>query len=199
MAPFDELQVLWQNQPTKTVPRIDPAQFAGEFRRYGRRQDIINTAKAILLTAVVVDAVVFGRHKPIILFAVCLMLFSGVLALIAEWRNQRAIAAFDFSAPSVEFVRSAITRLQQQRNPLHTREYGILFAAVLVGYNLIVLSSYGRSTMTERVVGHTIGLVLPGCIYVLARYIRARRWESECRPLVNRLTVLLETLEERIR
>jgi len=199
MAPFDELQVLWQSQPVKTPPRFDATAAASAFRRYGRRQDIINTAKVILLLAAVVDGIFFGRHRPVVLFAISLMLTCGFLALLAEWRNQRAIAAFDFSAPSVAFVRAAIARLQAQRNPLHSREYAAVFAAVFVGYNAIVISSYGKSTVTERVIGHAMGAILPVLIYVAGRAVRERRWEVECRPLVDRLTALLETLEERAR
>src|SRR4051794_10464028 len=121
MAPFDELQVLWQSQPVKTLPRFDAAAAAGAFRRYGRRQDIINSAKVILLVVAIAQATLFGRNRPVVLFAVSLMLLFGFMALLAEWRQQRAIAAFDFSAPSVAFVRAAIARLQAQRNPLHSR------------------------------------------------------------------------------
>ena len=199
MAPFDELQVLWQSQPVQTPPRFDAAAAANAFRRYGRRQDIINTAKVILLLGAIVDGIVFGRHRPVVLFAISLMLLCGFLALLMEWRNQRAIASFDFSAPSVAFVRAAIARLRAQRNPLHTREYALVFGAVFVGYNAIVISSYGKSTVGERVFGHAIGVTLPVMIYLVGRAVRARRWEVECRPLADRLIALLETLEERAR
>jgi hypothetical protein len=199
MAPFDELQALWQSQPVKTIPHFDAAAAAGAFRRYGRRQDVINTVKVILLLAAIVNAIFFGQHRPVVLFAVSLMLLCGFVALVAEWRNQRAIASFDFSAPSVAFVRGALDRLQAQRNALHTREYAAVFVAVFVGYNAIVISSYGRSTIAERVIGHAMGAILPVMIYVVGRAVRAHRWEAECRPLVDRLSALLETLEERAR
>jgi hypothetical protein len=199
MAPFDELQALWQSQPVQAPPRFDATAAAGAFRRYGRRQDIINTAKVILLMAAIVDSIFFGRHRTVVLFAVSLMLLCGFMALVAEWRQQRAIAAFDFSAPSVAFVRAAIARLQAQRNPLHTREYAAVFGAVFVGYNAIVISSYGKSSVIERVIGHALGVILPVTIYAVGRAMRARRWEAECRPLVDRLTALLGTLEEQAR
>ena len=199
MAPFDELQALWQSQPARGAQRFDAVAAGGAFRRYGRRQDAINIAKSIALTAVTVNSVVVLRHRPLFLFAVSMILFAAVLALITEWRNQRAIASFDFSAPSVAFVRGAIARLQAQRNPFHTREFAILFGAVFFGYNLMVIASYYKWTVPQRVLGHAVAVVLPATIYVLARWVRARRWESECRPLVERLTRLLETLEERAR
>ena len=199
MAPFDELQVLWQNQPEAGSAHFDAAAAAGAFRRYGRRQDTINIAKSIALIGVTVYSVESMRHRPLFLFAVTLILFSAVLALITEWRNQRAIASFDFSAPSVAFVRGAIARLQQQRNPFHTREFAILFGAVFIGYNVMVVASYGKWTVPQRAIGHAAAAFLPAMIYVFARGVRAKRWEAECRPLVERLTVLLETLEERAR
>ena len=197
MAPFEELQVLWQSQPTQPPARFDAAAAANAFRRYGRRQDIINTAKAALLVGVIVDAIVFGRNRPVVLFAVSLMIFSGILALITEWREQRAIASFDFSAPSVAFVRAAIARLRAQRNPLQTRTYALLFGAVFVGYNAIVISSYGKSTLGERAIGHALGVILPVMIYLVGKAVRSRRWDAECKPLMDRLCALLETLEER--
>jgi hypothetical protein len=199
MAPFEELQVLWQSQPEASARHFDAAAAAGAFRRYGRRQDAINIAKSIALVGVTVYSVTSMRHRPMFLFATTLILFSAVLALIAEWRNQRAIASFDFSAPSIAFARGAIARLQKQRNPFHTREFAILFGAVFVGYNVMVVASYGKWTVPQRAVGHAAAIFLPAMIYVFARWVRARRWETECRPLVERLTSLLETLEERAR
>ena len=198
MAPFDELQVLWQSQP-ETAARFDAVAAAGAFRKYGRRQDVINLVKSVALTGVTVYSVASMRHRPMFLFAISLILFSAVLALITEWRNQRAIASFDFSAPSVAFVRNAIARLQKQRNPFHTREFGILFGAVFLGYNLMVVASYGKWTVPQRALGHAAALFLPASIYIFARWVRAKRWEAECRPLVERLTGLLSTLEERPR
>jgi hypothetical protein len=195
MAPFDELQTLWQSQPARPA-QVDPAVLAGEFRRYGRRQDIVNTVKAALLAGVLVNVVVTMRHRPLVLFALLSILAAAVLALAAEWRNQRAIGALDLSAPSVDFVRAAIARLQRQRNPFHTREFAALFAVVCLGYNLMVLDHYERWTLLERVAGHVFSVLLPAAIYAVGRLVRASRWNSECRPLILRLKSLLETLEE---
>ena len=197
MAAFEELQTLWQNQDGHLAPRFDAVAAATAFRRYGRRQDIINTVRSVILAGAMVQVVFLSRHKPIFLFAFSLILFAGVLALITEWRNQRAIASFDFTAPSVAFVRATIARLKQQRDPFHTREFAILFGAIFVGYNLMVLNSYGTWSITHRILGHAIGTVFPIIVYRAGRMFRARRWESECRPLVDRLTILLVTLEER--
>src|SRR5689334_16370882 len=196
MAPFDELQTLWQSQESPAVSRFDAAAAANAFRRYGRRQDLINTVKSLLIAAAFAQtAVTYPRH-PMLSFIMFLMLSSGVLALVSEWRTQRAIAKFDFTAPSLAFVRGTLRRLRQQRNPLHTREFAICFGMVFLGYNAIVIASYGKSTMSERIIGHAIGFVLPAIIYLFGRAFRARRWEAECRPLVERLELLRATLEE---
>lgn len=199
MAPFDELQVLWQSQSTPLPPRFDAAAVTNEFRRYGRRQDIINIFKSILLAGALIQVLSVARHRPLFLFAFSVILFSGVLALIAEWRNQRAIASFDFTAPSIPFVRDTLARLHQQRNPLRTREFTILFGAIFIGYNLLVINSYSKWTVPQRILGHTIATVFPVIIYFFARQVRAHRWNKECAPLVERLTLLLDTLgEERV-
>jgi len=196
MAPFEELQTLWQSQNAPAMSRFDAAAAANAFRRYGRRQDLINTGKSVLLALAFVQAVVtYGRH-PLMTFVTALMVCAGVLALVTEWRTQRAIANFNFAAPSVAFVRSTLTKLQRQRNPLHTREFAILFAAVFLGLHAIVISSYPRTSVNQRILGHAIGFVMPVLIYLAGRALRRRRWESECRPLVDRLQTLLQTLEE---
>ena len=55
------------------------------------------------------------------------------LALIAEWRNQRAIARMNFAAPSMDFVRGAIARLYALRNPFNTREFRIALTGFWMG------------------------------------------------------------------
>jgi len=197
MAPFEELQYLWQSQTALTPPRADGAALAEAFRRYGRRQDIFNIVRVALLAAVFANAVVSTWRRPLVLFAVTLVVLCGALALIAQWRKQRAIARLEFSAASVEFVRDAIARLNAQRNPFHTREFVILFAAAIVGYQLIALAAWHKMTLPERWMAHAGALAGPGAIYMFGRWVRARRWKADCAPLVGRLRGLLRTMEER--
>jgi hypothetical protein len=42
-----------------------------------------------------------------------------------------------------------------------------------------------------------IGSALPFVAYELGRRVRVRRFEAECLPLVERLTALAQSLEER--
>ncbi|MDE3168175.1 MAG: hypothetical protein KGN36_20400, partial [Acidobacteriota bacterium] len=156
----------------------------------------INGVKALLLAAVTANIVITMRHRPLIFFALVSILAAAVLALAAEWRNQRAIGALDLTAPSTAFVRAAIARLERQRNPFHTRQFALLFAVVCVGYNAIVLDHYPRWTWPQRALGHGFSLLLPAAIYGVGRMVRAGRWSSECRPLLLRLQALLATIEE---
>src|SRR6266566_6178855 len=98
MARFDELQTLWQTQPSAATSAFDAATLTGAFRRYGRRQDLINIAKSVLLAAVLVNAAVRLQHRPLMLAATIGILSICAMALIVEWRIQRRIARLNFSA-----------------------------------------------------------------------------------------------------
>src|SRR5882672_2367011 len=103
MAQFDELQTLWQAQPSPATPAFDPAALAGAFRRFSRRQDIINLAKSALVVYAVVRCFTAFRDRPLMLLAFGGLLFFAVVALIAEWRIHRGIARLTFTAPSTDF------------------------------------------------------------------------------------------------
>jgi hypothetical protein len=195
MAPFDELQTLWQSQ-NPPPPAVNPAALAGAFRRLGRKHDLINIAKALLLAAALVNTVIGVSHRPLVLLTIVGILSFGVIALVVEWRIQRGIARLNFSACSVDFVRDAIARMQAQRNPYHTPAYFSLLAAVLVGYNLIVYSSWTKLSPDRRVLWHVVASTFPAVIYVFGRWVRAKRFNAEYLPLIQRLNLLLEVLEE---
>src|SRR3954470_23415788 len=120
MAHFDELQTLWQTQPSPATPAFDPAALAGAFRRFGRRQNIINLAKSALVVWAIDRCYIAYHDRPLMALTSGGLLLFAVVALIAEWRIQRSIARLNFTAPSNDFVRAAIVQLQGQRNPFHT-------------------------------------------------------------------------------
>jgi hypothetical protein len=60
----------------------------------------------------------------------------------------------------------------------------------------MVFASYSKWNLTQRLIGHSFAIFLPAAIYAFGRLVRARRWEAECRPLMDRLSLLLHTLEE---
>src|SRR5262245_26586444 len=131
MAPFDELQTLWQSQN----PPVAPAAVAGAFRRYGRRRDLINIAKVLMIAFVIVRILLRLRQEPLEMAAILLVLATAAIATAAEWRIQRRIARLDFSTPSIDFVRGTIAHLKAQRNPYHTPAYLLLFLGVFASYN----------------------------------------------------------------
>ena len=199
MARFDELQTLWQTQPSPAMPAFDPAALAGAFRRFGRRQDVINMAKSALLAVVLVHSAVRLRDRPLVLLSTIGILSFCAVALIAEWRIQRRIARLNFSAASVDFVRVTIAHLKAQRNPYHTPAYLALLGSVFIFYNLMAFAAWPRLTIERRIAFHAFACAFPPLIYAFGRWIRAKRWNSDYRPLVERLSVLLETLEDRER
>lgn len=197
MAPIEELQLLWQNQVTSMPRAFDARPLSAAFRKYGRRQDIINIAKSVLIVGTLVSSGIAYRHRPLMLLSSTLLLLTAGLAVLAEWRIQRGIARLDFSAASLDFVRESIIHLQSQRNPFHTREYMTLFGGLLIGYNLMTVAVWNKLTVERRIATHALATVAPFFIYGLGRAIRAKRFDAELRPLIERLTALRDTLEER--
>src|SRR6185369_15753506 len=116
MARFEELQALWQQQETPAV-RIDTASLTRDLRRYGRRQDAINLAKLVAILAVIIWQVVHSMDSPWVLCGIGLETAFAFILLVFDWRNQRAIARLNFAEPSAGFVRNAIERLMEQREP----------------------------------------------------------------------------------
>jgi len=193
MAQFEELQTLWQTQPS---PPATPAALAGAFRRYGRRQDIINIAKSVMIVGALINTVVRFHNRPPMLLATIGILSICAVALIAEWRIQRRIARLNFSAASIDFVRATIAHLKAQRNPYHTPAYGLLLGGVFAFYNFLVFAMWPKLTVERRIIFHVLACLFPPVIYIFGRWVRAKRWNADYRPLVERLTVLLENLED---
>ena len=197
MAPFDELQTLWQSQAAAPAREFDPLLLRREFHKFGRRHDIINFIKLLLIVAVLVRAIVVFRHSPFVLLSTTMVLFFAIIALVAEWRIQRGIAKLDFSAPSLHFVRGAIEHMKAQRNPFHRREYVILYGAILIGYNLITVALWDKLTVPRRISTHALATTFPLLLYALGRFVRAKRFNADYRPLIERLSMLHQRLEER--
>src|ERR1019366_1073126 len=195
MAQFEQLQQLWQRQPRRAFPPTDAVALSRAFRRYGRRHDLINVGKVILIAGQLIFLLAQLRHRPLALFGGCLADFSGILFMIADWRAQRAIARLNFAAPSVEFLRSAIARLHAQRNPFRTREFYIAMGGVWIGCSLILASHWPQETFSSLLPGFALITAMPFGAYAVGRWIRRKRFEKQCRPLIVRLEAVLETLE----
>jgi hypothetical protein len=188
MAQFEELQQLWQQQAETPVTRHDAESLTSDLRRYGRRQDLINMAKVLALIAQVAYLVVRTRHDPMKMFGAGLADICVVYFLVHEWRNQRGVTRLNFAASSVEFLKTAIERLQALKNPFRGREFYVLMGGFWVGSNLMLRANnwVGRLVIT----GLAIGLYYPSV------YLRGKRWDHECGPLVRRLNALVEAAEE---
>jgi hypothetical protein len=188
MAQFDELQQLWQQQAETPVTRHDAESLTSDLRRFGRRQDLINFAKVLLLIGQVVYLVVKTRHYPMTMFGAGLVDICVVYFLVHEWRNQRRVARLNFAASSVEFLRTAIERMQALRNPFKGREFYVMMAGFWVGCNLMLRG--------DRWIHRAVLSALPFAIYYPSVYLRGKRWDHECGPLVRRLKALVEAAEE---
>jgi len=196
MAEFNELQQLWQRQPPRAVrPVPAAAALSDAFRRYGRRHDLIYFGKAIVIACQLIFLVAMLRHRPLALFGACIADFGAILFMVSDWRAQRAIARLNFAAPSVAFLRSAIARLHAQRNPFCTREFYIAMGGVWTGCNLIIAAHWPDETFSSLLPGFAAITALPFAGYAFGRWVRRKRFEKQCRPLIQRLEAVLETME----
>src|SRR5207302_1374164 len=138
MAQFEELQELWQQEAETPVSSRDAESLSAGLCRFGRRQDLINLAKLVALLLQVAFLVTRFRHDPVRMFGAALIDCCVVYFLLWEWRNQRAVARLNFAARSVDFLRSAIARLEALRNPFQGRQFYILMGGFWVGSNLML-------------------------------------------------------------
>ena len=195
MERFEELQTLWQ-QHNPPAPRFDTTALTRDLRRFGRRQDAINLAKLIAVLAVISWQFAQSPRSAFVLCGLALEVVFVCLLLSVDWRNQRSIARLNFTDPSAAFVRSAIERLREQREPF--RKFYWPFVLSLVGIiNLIFLGLPRTVSALHRVTWHLVGSALPFAGYEIGRWVRARRFDAECLPLLRRLTAMQQALEER--
>jgi hypothetical protein len=189
MASFEKLQELWQGQAGPAVSAADTLRLTRSLRDYGRRQNYINTAKALLVAAMMVWWL--GRaHVPARAIAgFGLIGLAAAAVVIRDWRTQRAIARLDFSAPSLGFVQAAIHRLMQQRDPCR-RIYWPFMASLVAGMNLALAP-------THRWWLRAVASGLPFAAFELGMWVRRRRFDLECRPLLDQLAAMRSALEER--
>jgi len=185
MPGFEELQTLWQKQAPRAATAQQAAELTRAFRRYGRRHDVINTLKIVIISIQLAILTSYMRHRPMMIFGACLAIFSALSFLVSDWKAQRAVARLNFADPSTEFLHAALARLNALREPFHTRAFYIAMGGAFVGMNI----------MLESWPGHLFSCAMPFGIYFLARFVRGRRFERECKPLIDRITAALKTME----
>jgi hypothetical protein len=196
MARFEELQQLWQHQPERGLSRRAAADLTSAFRRYGRRNDWISVAKIAVIAIQLYFLVSVFRHRPIMLFGVCVIDFSALYFMLCDWRNQRAIARLDFTTPSVDFVRGAIARLAALRAPFHGRDFRIATTGFGVGCAIMVAGRWSKMAYPENLLFIAMLLGMPFAGFSFGRWVRSKRFDKECRPLIDRLERVLATMQE---
>ncbi|MEO8368485.1 MAG: hypothetical protein ABI806_04740 [Candidatus Solibacter sp.] len=196
MARFEELQQLWQQQPERGFTRRDAAELTHAFGRYGRRNDWIGVLKFAVIAIQLCFLVSVFRHRPVTLFGACVMDFSALYFMLGDWRNQRAIARMDFTAPSVQFVRAAMARLHAQRSPFHGRDFRIALTGFWAGCAIMLAGRWSKMTYPGNLLFIALLMVMTFAAFAFGRWLRGKRFDHECRPLIERLEQVLATMQE---
>ncbi len=195
MVEFEELRQLWQNQTQPGASfTLDGRAIPDILRRFHRRQTAINTFRACLLLFVMVWAPLRGHlGVPGILGAVLMTLGLAVF-LVVDWRNQIGIARLDFTQPSAEFVDRSIQRLHDMRYPFR-QTFWVFIVSAVVGLNLM-WHPVNHPMWYRLVLAHVNATAFPFLAFWLGTKIRAKRFDLECRPIMEKLLSMKQELGE---
>jgi hypothetical protein len=128
--------------------------------------------------------------------SILLVAVVGAVILYVDWRSQRTLSRLDFTGASLDFVRHAIAELEKQREPFR-RYYWPFLGTLAVGESLLYAFTGHPASLWERIVWQLLAALLPFAAYELGRRVRARRFQSECLPLIAQLRAIEESLEEK--
>jgi hypothetical protein len=195
MPGFEELQALWQAQPPLAARTAEVDALRRSLREYGRRMNRVYIVKAVAIAAIAGTVLAFGRLSQPLLAVLAAVIAVAATILAVEWRNHRSIARVDFTTVSVAFVQGAIRRLREQSEPFR-RSYWLIFFTVALCENVCVASLSYQWTWPARGACHLLATALPFGALELGRRVRARRFERECRPILDRLTAIEQSLRE---
>jgi hypothetical protein len=197
MVAIEDLQKLWQSQAALAEPDASAraVEITDAFRRYGRRQNYINVVRLAAVLFQIGWVLIKARRIPLTLCGLALLVLGESVYLFSDWRNQLGIARLNFTEPSLEFVRTTVRRLLDQRDPMRPH-FWFLAVTLTGGMNLLFLAGDGRLTLLERIACHLTACAMPFAAYVLGLQIRGKRWRYECLPLVERLRAIERALEE---
>jgi len=187
MARFEQLQELWQAQPELPPAHLDDVKPL--LRAYRRRQTWINGGKTLAVAALLALCFYQARTSPVRIAGVGLVAIAAGLMLARDWQSQRAIGRADFAAPSAGFVNATIDRLLEQRN-VRRSYYWTLVAAAILGENLMLSG-------THRLWLRVVSSLAPFGAVELGLWVRRRRFDYECAPLLQRLRAAKSALEDR--
>ena len=189
MRTFEDLQELWQGQARPAVSQAEIGALTRSLDAYGRRQKWIVCAKVLAVATILGWALMRCRQPNQVAGLLLVGVAAGVL-LMLEWRNQRRIAQLDFTAPSLPFVKEAISRLKAHAHPFR-KLYWPFLAIVVVAMNLVLGSG---PPLWLRVVASA--LPFAGC--ELGLWFRRTRLRAETRPLLEQLSAMQAALEEHV-
>lgn len=196
MVEFDELRQLWQKQAQPdSMLTLDGRAMSEVLRRFHRRQTIINCVRASLLLFMVIFVPIRGHMSPTVVAGVAFLFVGMAIYLVEDWRNQIGIARLDFTKPSAGFVESSLQRLRDMRYPFR-RTFWILIVSVVCGMNLITWTAEHHSTVFKAVLMHSNATAFPFLAYWLGVKIRAKRFDLECRPIMEKLLAMRQVMEE---
>jgi hypothetical protein len=190
MAQFEKLQELWQQQGGSAVPAADAARLARSMSAYGRRQKWVNIGKTAIVSAVLAWTIGQTPLSPRAIAGFSLVAIAAAALIVREFRSQRALTKLDFGAPSLGFVRETIARLNDQRDSCR-RYYWPFMGSIVIGMNLML-------TGTHRWWLRAIASGLPFLAFELGLWVRRKRFDLECRPLLDQLSAMRSALEERV-
>jgi hypothetical protein len=190
MDQLEQLQQLWQRQTAPGVPAADAERLTRSLRAYGRRQYIVNIVKAIIVAALLTWALRHTKPSVQVIAGYGLVGIAAAAVLVSEWRSRRALARLEFGTPSLGFVRSTIERLHGQRDPCR-RYYWPFLGSLVIAMNLVIED-------THRLWVRALASGLPFAAFELGKWVRRKRFELECRPLIDQLSALRSALEERV-
>ena len=198
MAPFEELQQLWQSQP-QVEPRALGAESRGmatALRRFRRRQYVINGVKLAAMLWMTWFLLSRLRLSVWSAIGVALFLAGFISALILDWRIQSAIARLDFTCPSAEFVDATLERLRDPNAPFR-RNGWVCIALVAASVNVMYSRASAGQELSTRIASHAAITLFLAAAFALGLKVRAKRYAIEYRPLLERLAALKAAIEER--
>jgi hypothetical protein len=195
MSGFEELQALWQAQSPLAARVAEVDALRRSLREYGRRMNRIYIVKAAAIAVITGTVLAFGHLSQPVLGALAAVIAVAFTVLALDWRHQRSIASVDFTTVSAAFVRGTIRRLREQSAPFQ-RSYWFIFSAVALSENVCVVSLAHEWTWPVRGACHVLATALPLGALELGRRVRIRRFERECRPILDRLTAMEQSLQE---
>jgi hypothetical protein len=199
MAPFEELQQLWQSQTQPDAQAAVAAEsrgMAAALRRFRLRQYVINGIRLAVIVCVACFQLWRLRASTLTTLGVGVFVAGGISAIVIDWRIQSAIARLDFTCPSLGFVDASLERLRDPNAPF--RRIGwICIGLVAVGVNLMFLGPSATHTVASRIASHTAMTLILVAVFALGLKVRAKRYAMEYKPLVQRLAAMKAALEER--